>query len=193
MRGVYETYMGRLEDELRDLPRSRRAEIVGEIREHIDEADPVGEVEMREVLERLGDPEDIAAEARERFGITNERRMGLQEIFAVILLAIGGILFPVIGWIIGVALLWGSSAWDRRDKWVGTLVFPGGLSLPLLLLLGGFGSYECFSSGDGERMICPDEPSGLEKALAGGAVVLIVLGTIFTAIYLSRRARRGAY
>jgi len=56
-----------------DLPAERREEILAEIEEHIAEdlADrPVAsDADVRNVLERVGDPDDIAAEARERFGI----------------------------------------------------------------------------------------------------------------------------
>ena len=66
-------YLKRLENELSDLPRPRRRELVQEISEHIDEArsglEAQSEAEIRTVLDRLGDPADIAAEARERFGL----------------------------------------------------------------------------------------------------------------------------
>ena len=182
-------YLRRLDDELHDLPRARREEILGEIREHIAEADPVTEAELREVLDRLGDPEDIAADARERFGTPRGPRMGAQEIFALLLMTIGSFLFPVIGWIIGIALLWGSSAWSRRDKWVGTLLFPGGFGAALLILAGS--TYVCFDGDAGE--VCTGEPSDVERYFWGGLVVFAVFATIFSAIYLARRARRGAY
>lgn len=66
-------YLEGLENELSDLPRARRDELVQEISEHIDEArsgiDVQSEAEMRNTLDRLGDPAEIAAEARERFGV----------------------------------------------------------------------------------------------------------------------------
>jgi uncharacterized membrane protein len=63
-------YLHDLEAELWDLPRSRPQELVGEIHEHIDsalaDAPARDEAEVRNVLERLGDPSDIAKEARQR-------------------------------------------------------------------------------------------------------------------------------
>ncbi len=57
-------YLHNLEAELADLPRSRRQELLGEIHEHIDsalaEAPAHEEAEVRNVLDRLGDPADIA-------------------------------------------------------------------------------------------------------------------------------------
>jgi uncharacterized membrane protein len=55
-----EHYLHDLEEELRDLPPARRRELLGEIREHIGEAlaeIPEGEeAEVRNVLERVGEP-----------------------------------------------------------------------------------------------------------------------------------------
>lgn len=190
MKGTEEAYLRRLDSELRGLPRARRRELLDEIREHITEAAPAGEAELRDVLDRLGEPEDIAAEARERFGV-EPKRMGVREIAAVILLPIGGIVLPVIGWIIGVALLWGSTAWSQRDKWLGTLLFPGGLALPFLLIAGGVGSYTCYENDDG--LVCPGEPSELMRMVYIAVLLLGTVGTIFTAAYLAQRARRGVY
>lgn len=66
------------------------------------------------------------------------RPLGALELCAVIFLLIGGLVVPLIGWIAGVILLWQSPRWTRRDKWIGTLIWPGGLLAPVVLLgLGG--------------------------------------------------------
>ena len=56
---------------------------VEEIREPIEsalgEAGTAGDIEVRNVLERLGDPADIAAEARERLGI-HRPKSGAREV-----------------------------------------------------------------------------------------------------------------
>jgi uncharacterized membrane protein len=67
-------YLARLERAMSDLPSSRRKELLDEIREHIEaalaELEPgASEADVRNALERLGEPEDIAKEARERLGI----------------------------------------------------------------------------------------------------------------------------
>ena len=63
-------YLQELEAELHDLPANRRQELLDEVGEHIAaaraELDPETEAGVRTLLERLGDPADIAAEARER-------------------------------------------------------------------------------------------------------------------------------
>src|SRR5918994_3210375 len=111
-----DSYLRDLEEELRDLPPSRRRELVEEIRQHIDDAVREGgdEAEVRNVLERLGDPADIAAEARERFGIRRVKP-GIREILALILLPIGGFLW-LIGWVGGAILLAPPEGWTSREK-----------------------------------------------------------------------------
>ena len=65
---LVDAYLRRLELELADLPAAKRHEIVNEIRSHIadersamvDETD----ANLMNLLDRLGDPAEIAAEAR---------------------------------------------------------------------------------------------------------------------------------
>lgn len=47
-----------------------------------------------------------------------------------------GILWASIAWATGAVLLWTSTNWLPRDKALGTLVWPGGLVGPVLLLTG---------------------------------------------------------
>jgi hypothetical protein len=73
------------------------------------------EAEIRNLLERLGDPADIAAESRERFGV-RRRQAGIVEILALIGLLVGGVVLPIIGWFVGLIFLWVSAAWTTREK-----------------------------------------------------------------------------
>lgn len=106
-------YLRRLNRELAGFPRARRRELVEEISDHIAEAraglEKQSEAEIRSLLDRIGEPEDIAAEARERLGARPSRSRW--DVLALILLLIGGIVLPVIGWVVGVLLLWISEAW----------------------------------------------------------------------------------
>ena len=142
---LVERYLKHLEVELDDVPRDRRREIVDEIAGHIAEAraglEHETEADVRNILEGLGDPAEIAEEARERFEVAppaaRPRRAGAIEVGALILLLVGGLVIPIFGWVIGVVLLWVSDAWNVRDKVIGTLFVPGGLALPFFLLLWG--------------------------------------------------------
>jgi hypothetical protein len=59
------------------------------------------------------------------------------DVVTVALLMVGGLLLPVLGWLVGAALLWSGPRWSTRDKLLGTLVWPlgpGGLVLVFALL-----------------------------------------------------------
>jgi uncharacterized membrane protein len=139
---LVERYLKHLEVELDDLPRDRRREIVDEIAGHIAEAraglEHETEADLRNILEGLGDPADIAQEARERFEVRPPApdppyKPGWMEVAALVLLLVGGLVLPVVGWLIGLVLLWVSNAWNVRDKIIGTIFIPGGLGFWLLL------------------------------------------------------------
>jgi uncharacterized membrane protein len=193
---VVDDYLRRLERSLEGLPRDRRREIVQEIEAHIQEeiaeqGSPT-DADIHNMLERIGDPQIIAADARERFGVQIRRLTGL-EIAAVVFLLIGGLVIPLVGWFVGVVLLWVSSAWTPRDKLIGTLVVPGGLALPAWLFFFGVGSSSvCTTGPGGSGTVCSHE------TVIGTPVVLLtttlVIAPILTAIYLIRRVRgsRGA-
>lgn len=139
-------YLARLEEAARDLPAGRRTELLDEIREHIDAGRETGaasdEAAVRTMLDRLGEPEDIAAAALAEdagwqpaaagappapVGVPSPSGTGL-ELAAVLLLTVGSII-PVVGWAVGVVLLWASRLWRTWEKVLGTLVVPGGPGL----------------------------------------------------------------
>ena len=195
---LVEDYLKRLNAELRGLPRARRRELVEEISAHIAEAradlETEDEAEIRTLLDRLGEPAEIAVEATERFG-PRPSKAGWKEVGALVLLPIGGVILPVLGWFIGIVLLWISDAWSTRDKLVGTLLFPGGLLLPVALGVLASGSSGCGTvvtpqlppQPNSSRDCPPADGTGIwEVAL----VVMLVLVPLLTTIYLARRMSR---
>lgn len=205
---LIDDYLARLDDALADLPRQRRREIVEEITGHISEAQselPSGdEAALRELLERLGDPAEIAADARERFDVPVRSR-GWLETLAIVLLLVGGFLGGI-GWLIGVVLLWLSNTWTIRDKLIGTLIVPGGLALPVLLAIVGMTTNSagqvCTSTATinsttkagGSHTTCT-HLSGTplyQQILLVALMALLVVAPIASAAYLARRSRRLA-
>jgi uncharacterized membrane protein len=188
---LVDRYLRDLREDLRDLPRSRQNELVAEIKEHIDvalaEEPSQDESSVRNVLERLGDPADIASEARDRMGI-RPARAGFRETAAVILLPIGGVLIPLFGWIAGLILLWSSPVWTSRDKWIGSLIIPGGLMLPVWFFLTPTQVCSTTTGSNGAVTSTCGGPSGLSQVLILVAFALAVAAPIVTAIYLARRA-----
>jgi Protein of unknown function (DUF1700) len=187
-------YLRRLDRDLSTLPRARRREVVQEISEHIAEArapGAAGEAATLNVLERLGDPAEIAAEARARFGVRLEKA-GPLEIAALVLLLTGGFFFGV-GWLVGLALLWSSGVWSARDKLIGTLVFPGGLALPVFLFMFGAASGSgqvCYGPvGPGAGMTCTGGQSTVGEYAGFALLIVLLVGCLSTTVYLARRMR----
>ena len=128
---LVEEYIVRVNHALRDLPQDRRDPIVEDIREHIRIAraamDPEDGAQIRQLLDDLGDPERIRAEA----GLPSiNPHTGWGDRWAPWLLLFGGFVF-IIGWLAGVVLLWNSSIWKTRDKVLATFIWPGGLATAL--------------------------------------------------------------
>jgi Protein of unknown function (DUF1700) len=96
-------YLRRLQREMRDIPSQRRDEILSEIEEHINERlselPDASDANVRNVLERLGDPEDIAADARDRFGVDAAEPKRMSRTTKRILIAVAVVF-------LGIPLLW---------------------------------------------------------------------------------------
>jgi hypothetical protein len=142
-------YLGRLEEAARPLPAERRGELISEVQDHIEsalaEAGARDEVTARNVLERLGDPEEIVAAETGGAGgraptpsvvVVERTGWGLTEMAAILFLTVGAVFLPVVGPLIGVALAWMSAAWTTRQKWVATLIVVILLIVPVVLVLG---------------------------------------------------------
>lgn len=196
------TYLDELDRALSGLPRDRRTEIVRDIRSHIDVAladrgEPSA-ADVEQVLEELGTPQEIAEAAYAEQPLGRPRMAG-RDVFTVIALLIGGIVVPFIGWVIGVVLLWVSTAWRTKDKVIGTLLVPGGLLAPLVLLVvGGLVVARTSSScatrqvaGSARLVSCSDSGGGWVGPTVAITLLLVsVAGPIFSAVWLVRTARR---
>jgi hypothetical protein len=183
---IVDDYLRRLEAAAAHLQRSRRAELVAEIREHIEAAlrqeEAASEAAVRNVLERLGPPEEIvdAAEPRPE---APPSRAGRLEIAALVAL-----LVPVIGWLVGPVLVFVSEAWSRRDKLIGLALLVALVLLPLAGVV-------AESESGGEELV-PGEarPVGVQESSSDtGPVEFLILGTLAglpSALYLGWRLHR---
>jgi hypothetical protein len=100
---LVDDYLSRLEEAAAHLQRSRRAELIAEIREHIEAA-------LREE-EAAGEIVEAAEPARE----AEQRPTGKLEVAAMVTLVV-----PFIGWLFGIAMVLISKAWSNREKTIGT-------------------------------------------------------------------------
>ena len=122
-----------------------------------------------------------------------------REWLAVALLPFGGLVVPLFGWMLGVWLLWQSRVWSVKEKLVGTLVVPGGLSLPAFVFtfdfyLGPSGRMTCSPSGSNVPattvVVCSNATTGRDR-LVQFLMVAAVVATLTVAGYLAMRLRGG--
>jgi hypothetical protein len=171
---LVDDYLRRLEAAAAGLPRTRRAELVSEIEEHVDaalaEAGTDDEAAVRNVLERLGSPEEIAAAA----GPARPER-GRLETAALIVLSVS-FLLPLFGYLIGARLVLASKAWVGREKRIALL------GSPLLVLGGAILVLVGVSGADATGALGPVEIAVL---------AVDVLSGLLAATYLSSRLPRS--
>ena len=181
-------YLRELDRRLASLPRSRRRQIREEVEAHIEEGcrqlAPEDGAGTRQVLEQLGEPEEIAREA----GAGLQRRTW-PEALAPLLLLLGGFILYV-GWFAGVAILWGSPVWRLRDKLLGTLVVPFGLAGVEVFLVTALARTACTGYGPvGGRMITHCT-GALAEPLGLAILFILIVAPILVAIHLDRVRRR---
>lgn len=218
VRSLVDAYLRQVAEALEDIPSTQRHEILDDLRAHIDEAlaaspEP-GEAAARTILDRLGQPEDLAREARERLDMPERaskpieaRQPGTFETIAVVLTAIC--------WPIGILLVWLSEFWRTRDKVVATLLPVLGVTLVLISLTPvAFLARAEYSSSSWSQPIdhvatpaagqpggsaVPSEPSGSTTGAGDILIPVLGMGLVFgglfgmpliSAIYLAVQLRR---
>lgn len=163
---LVDDYLRRLAAATADLPPDVREDLVTDVRSHLDEVQRTAgsEADLRTAIDRLGPPEAIAAEARgdgapagggavaggaapgwvapplpRTSSAGRDVTTVLVVLFAPLLLTfVLGAVGAVVGWLVGLGLLWTSRSWTGGEKALGTLVWPGGFIAPAsLALLGG--------------------------------------------------------
>lgn len=109
----------------------------------------------------------------------------------VFLLLVGGVILPVVGWLLGAVMLIGSRTWSLRDKLVGLAVWPGGLAVVAGLVV--FApTRECVyvDSTPGHHQSGSCTGTAIPAWVGVPVLALAILGPIVTALYLTVRARR---
>lgn len=147
---VVRDYVGNLEAAASHLAPDRRAELVADVREHIElalaEAGSTDEATVRNVLERLGSPDEIVAaetgpdrlmgggQTRTTEPTVVGSRALSVETRALILLTVGAVVMPVIGPVLGLWFVLASERWTLTQKRTAMLIVGVLLVLPLVLL-----------------------------------------------------------
>ena len=155
--GLVMDYLVRLDAAAGSLPPSRRAELAGEVRQHIEmalaEAGGRDEVTVRNVLDRLGPPDEIVdAEHGPTAPVpawsvppaapAGRSGWGATEIAAILLLTLGAVFLPFVGPLLGLIFVWASTQWTNQQKLIATGIVVVLAILPIILLLSaGAGSF----------------------------------------------------
>jgi len=174
-----DAYLTSLRQAVRDLPKPIGDEIVAGVREELRGLD---DADARERIAELGDPQFIAASARGELPASADKPW--YTVLTIVLLAIGGFIVPVLGWLVGLVMLWYSRTWTLRDKLVGTLVLP-----VVAAVLLGISALVAQPVESAVEQINPLVPSVF--SLGHSVLILaIFIVPIITTIYLAVRARR---
>jgi hypothetical protein len=184
-------YLAQLDAALRGVDASRRDEILAEVHGHIEEGrtglDPDDAASVRTLLDKVGEPAAIAAEAGEP--PPGSRRWDAWAPWLIIF----GPVASGLGWLAGMLILWPSPTWSRRDKLIATFVPPAGL---VALFFGLVAALRATSSCRGQvpalHASASCTTSGLTFPL-GVAILLVVVGLaahLLPPIHLMRTRRQ---
>jgi uncharacterized membrane protein len=151
-----QAYLAELDRAAMALPADRRAELLAQISSHLDAelADATSDDEARAVMERLGEPADVVAEAAaDLVPAPVAPRSPAAEIVALLLMTLGSFALPLIAPAAGVLVMRTTPRWTstqvRRSWWIlavglvaalglvalGTVPDTSSVSIPLVLVL----------------------------------------------------------
>ena len=197
--------MEELDAALSGVPKGERQMIMADVADHITSAisehpDPVSAADVDEILAELGSPQAIVDEgvdaslgAPVAAGVERFASSRGYAALTVLLLAVGGLVVPVAGWMAGVLLLWISSGWPMRAKIVGSIFPFVGLPVVVFLLVNPALSSqvftECATAIHGGPRSCTTEYTGAPIWL-GPVILAVLLGIqIASAAYVYRKFR----
>ncbi|WP_433260635.1 HAAS signaling domain-containing protein [Actinosynnema sp. CS-041913] len=113
------SYLDRLRRQAAALPETRREELVEEIRSHLEVSLllPASESQIRDMLDRLGTPEEIVDAELDDPRVSTARQaerepLRRRDVAGLVLLLLGGGLLPPVGYLVGTALVGTSRSWS---------------------------------------------------------------------------------
>lgn len=185
-------YIRRLKAAASGMPESRRAELVGEIREHImvasAESPMKGEAAMCTILDRLGEPEEIVREAGGQAARPADSGLlgGGRAVAALVIAAVltlSNFVVPLAVWALGAVIAWLVLRWPTQHKLLALVVWPIGAIGAWFVGPGASGDEGCMV-----RAACSS--TGVPVAVQMGLGLAAVLAAIATTIVIFRRERR---
>lgn len=132
-----QAYLDELDRAAVSLPADRKAELLADVAAHLDEelGAATEDATARVVLDRLGDPATLVAEARADLPSHPASPSGAETV-ALLLMGIGGIALPLLAPAVGVTIMRSTPRWSRHHvnvAWailgVGAAALLAGLAL----------------------------------------------------------------
>lgn len=111
------------------LPVNRRAELLEDVSTHLDTqlAPNSDEISSRAVLGRLGEPSELVAQAAIGLPPATSVRPSGTEVLALLLMAIGGVVLPLLAPAMGVLLMRTTDRWTAQQVRFTWGILAGGL------------------------------------------------------------------
>ncbi len=187
-----DNYLAELDALLGGVDPAIRNGLVDGIRE---ELAGMSDADAAQRLRELGDPAFVAASARAELPQPNTARPedpAWYSIATVLMITIGGYVIPVLGWLVGIVMLWASKTWTVGQKVVGTLLPVVGVAVPAAIFLPAYTVSETVI--DGRIIESTGGPMpwqvGLAVLLTVGAVIAWFAGWIWLLVAAERARRR---
>lgn len=193
-------YLGRLDLALRDVPFGTAREIRAGVAEELGTLEPAA---ARARIAELGDPAIIAAEASDAGALAAPAAPptgygggpGSVAVTAL-LVGIGGLVLPVVGWIAGLVALWTGRVWTTLERWIATLAPPIASAIVVGIWWAVQSAASAQPSPDGDGFQAPDLPPSPSLGLVGawwmlwlGSTLGYVVIGIWLAVVGMRRVR----
>ena len=170
-------YLAELENLLADVDPTVREGLVGGIRE---ELAGLSDADAVQRLRALGDPAFVAASARAELPRPQAERRddpAWYSVATVLMLTIGGFAIPVIGWLVGIVMLWASKTWTGAQKVTGTFLPVVAAAVPAAFVLPAYTVNASVSYGEGGQFI-ESASGGPAPWQVGLAVMLMVVAVV---------------
>ena len=200
---VVRSYVSELQRALVGVPREVAQEIVDGVTEELAGLDAAA-ASIR--IEELGDPSFIAAEAKANTESEALVTQGAQTtgdssrlaetvadprwyiVIASLLVALGGIVIPVLGWIAGIVMVWMTDTWRTWEKWLASLAPMGIAAVAMLIVLGSSAITSPSGTSAWVQTANPLIPAMFDTWWFG--ILLLVPLNLVSGLWLLARARR---
>jgi uncharacterized membrane protein len=196
---LVEDYLVRLQAEAARLPADQARELVADIDEHLQTAlsQDASEAEVRNVLERLGTPDELVAEAGGAPTTTTVPHRSFASptgaILCLVLAEVLSLLLPlsVPLWILGLVMMARATVFTEREKWLGFLGLGSGFPLAFVLIGASLVTVTSCSQVTENGQVVSDSCSGVDPVTVVAWVLTIgyVALQAFTIWRLTRSAR----